>query len=316
MKKAIYILNIFILAFICFSCNSKTGSDSETNSSGNKNSISYPKLLPNSTLSFKSDFNGTVFVRDDSRYRYLIFGSPDGDIQSMVSLSDKSELFFPCAKTSMIGLALFESPEIEIKNILVIGLGGGSMSRFLMKCLPKTKIDSVDIDSAVVEVAKHYLFADENKYHKIFTQDGREFVEQSKKKYDIIFLDAFNAEDSIPHQLTSIGFLKASKNCLSKNGIMITNFINYNQKIYESIFKTYKTSFKHVIRFNLIKFNRGNVILMAFDDDAKNLSSQEIKKKIEKHSNFFDESHEYKEYADTLNSDELSYINANIIRDN
>ncbi len=317
MKKAVSILNIFILALGWYSCNSNTNSNSVINLTNNTNSINYPELLPNSALSFKSDFNGIIFVTDDSGYRYLKFGRSDDDnIQSKISISDKTELCFYYTKTSMLGLALFESPEIEIYNILMIGLGGGSMPRFLMKCLPKIKIDSVEIDPAVVAVAKHYLFVDENENHKIIIQDGRKFVESTKKKYDIIFLDAFNAEDSIPHQLMSIEFLNSSKNCLSKNGLMITNFINYNQKIYESIFKSYKASFKHVMRFNLLRFNRRNIIIMAFDDDAKNLSSQEIKKKIEKSPNIFDAKYDFRQYADVLNSDELSFINADIIRDN
>ena len=294
MKKTLLIINIFIIAITFYLCSSNTNSNSKIDPLKSTNSINYPELLPNSTVSFKSEFNGNVFVIDDSKYRYLKFGTPDNDgIQSQVSLTDKTKLLFHYTKTSMIGLALFESPENEINDVLMIGLGGGSMPRFLKKTFPKVRIDSVDIDPIVVGVAKHYFFVDENEDHKIFVQDGRKFVENSKKKYDVVFLDAFNAEDSIPHQLTSIEFLEALKKCMSKNGLLITNFINHSQKVYESIFKTFKASFKYVIRFHLLRFKSGNIIIMAFDDDSKNLTSTEIKKKIEKLNKIFDSNYDF-----------------------
>src|SRR4030067_1510957 len=230
-----------------------------------KNESKYPAIQPNSALSFSSKFNGTVTVIDDGEYRSLQFGSGSGGaIQSKIDLKNKSRLLFNYTLCSTLGFILFREPKKEVEKVLKIGVGGGSLPRFIKRYYPQIHIDNVDIDPLIVDIARKYFFVREGDGFKIYVEDGRKFIETVKTAYDMVILDAFGSDNEIPHQLTSIEFLHQVKSRLSPKGIVITNLINHDQRIYESLVATYRSSFKYVFRFNLEKFHEANVVLMSF----------------------------------------------------
>src|SRR5690625_3575841 len=73
--------------------------------------------------------------------------------QSCYQLNAPDKLVFEY--TRMMASALLANP--DPKSILIIGLGGASLPNALHKVLPETVIDSVELDPAVVRVAKRYF---------------------------------------------------------------------------------------------------------------------------------------------------------------
>jgi spermidine synthase len=51
-------------------------------------------------------------------------------------------------------------------------------------------MDVVEIDADILPVASYFYFK-ENEKLKVHSGDARQFIKRSKKKYDIIFLDAY-----------------------------------------------------------------------------------------------------------------------------
>src|SRR3989344_4262622 len=45
----------------------------------------------------------------------------------------------------------------EIRNILILGLGGGTVAKLLRKTYPKAKITGVEIDPIMIELGRKYL---------------------------------------------------------------------------------------------------------------------------------------------------------------
>ena len=105
-----------------------------------------------------------------------------------------------------IGLAVVEEP----KRILIVGLGGATIPNFLHKHYPRTTIDVVDIDPDVVVVAKKFFGFKDDPTMRAHVADGRKFVEESRDRYDIIFLDAYG-RDNIPYHLATREFLQAAR---------------------------------------------------------------------------------------------------------
>ena len=129
--------------------------------------------------------------------------------QSCISLKDPDYLVFNYTKM-MLG-ALYLQPEPD--KILIIGLGGGTLPSTLSRILPKAKIDTVEIDPAVVRVAQKYFNFRITPAATVSEEDGRVFVKRAIRKgmkYDLIMLDAFD-HDYIPEHLLTQGVSQRSK---------------------------------------------------------------------------------------------------------
>ena len=110
-------------------------------------------------LESKSPYNTIVVSQDDDGFRILRF-ERWGARQTVVKLGDPDHLELPYARAVPIAFVFVEEPA----SALVIGLGGGTIPSFLRKHFPDMKIDAVDIDPAVVEVAKsHFGFREDAK---------------------------------------------------------------------------------------------------------------------------------------------------------
>jgi spermidine synthase len=153
---------------------------------------------------------------------------------------------------------------------LIIGLGGGTLPSFYRKHYPQMKIDVVDIDPEVINVAKKYFDFREDDNMKAYAKDGRKFIEEAKEPYDIIFLDAFSA-DSIPYDLVTREFLQAVRKALGPKGVVVANLWDRTANdSYDNMVRTYQDVFDDVCTID-VKYDSHNIILMASSrkDDFK-----------------------------------------------
>jgi len=154
--------------------------------------------------------------------------------------SDPDKLIFDYTQMMMAGLYLNPNP----KKLLIIGEGGGTIPTALQEMLPDTQIDLVELDGAVDRIAKRYFNFKPGPKMKVTIADGRVFVKRAipqKPNYDMIMLDAFDA-DYIPEHLLTREFLEEVKSILAPNGVIVANtFSNSALYDYESV--TYRAVF-------------------------------------------------------------------------
>src|SRR5258707_15414130 len=152
-----------------------------------------------------SPYNTIIVTEDHKGLRTLLF-ERGGGRQSVVKPGDPDHLELPYARVALAGLALCEEP----RRILVVGLGGGSLPMFLRKHYPAAAIDVAEIDPGVVDVAKQFFGFREDELTRAQVGDGRQFIENVRQGYDIIFLAAFGARDVRKH-LTTLEFLQSTR---------------------------------------------------------------------------------------------------------
>lgn len=146
------------------------------------------------------------------------------------------------------------------RSILVIGLGGGTLPRTLLKALPGAVIDVVEIDPAVVSVAKKYFGFTPGERMRVIEMDGRVFVKRAireQRQYDLIMLDAFDHE-YIPEHLLTQEFLREVKALLAPGAVLAANTFS-SSRLYDHESVTYASVFGTF--FNLRQENR--VILIT-----------------------------------------------------
>jgi spermidine synthase len=153
----------------------------------------------------------------------------------------------------MMMSSLYINP--QPRTVLIIGLGGGSLPRALGKILPEATIDVVEIDPAVVSVAKKFFDFKPRTGMNVIEADGRVYVKRAireQRHYDLIMLDAFDHE-YIPEHLLTQEFLREVKALLEPAGVLAANTFS-SSRLYDHESVTYASVFGEF--YNLRRENR------------------------------------------------------------
>ncbi|MBI4697737.1 MAG: fused MFS/spermidine synthase [Nitrospirae bacterium] len=185
-------------------------------------------------------------TEDTSKHKRYLRNNKKGLIQGVISLDAPGKLLFEYTQTSFVSLAFLQ---MNPTDVLFAGLGIGAMPGYMNRYYPEANIDVVEIDTDIIQVAKEYFYFKENKNLMVHPGDARQFIKRSKKKYDIIFLDAYQS-DYIPFHLTTVEFLREVKNILEDNGVVVSNILSPNRnKFFDSMIMTYKKVFPYLYIF-------------------------------------------------------------------
>ncbi|MGB5081919.1 MAG: fused MFS/spermidine synthase [Burkholderiales bacterium] len=203
-----------------------------------------------------SPYHTLIVTQDRNGLRTLLF-ERFGSRQSVVKPGDPDHLELPYARVALAGLALCEEP----RRILVVGLGGGSLPMFLRKHYPAAAIDVAEIDPGVVDVARQFFGFREDERTRAHVGDGRQFIENVRQGYDIIFLDAYGARE-VPKHLTTQEFLLAVRRALRPDGVAVSNVWRpASNPHYDSMVRTHQAAFDEL--FILDVPGDANHILLA-----------------------------------------------------
>jgi Spermidine synthase len=178
--------------------------------------------------------------------------------QSCRFFDDHDKLVFPYAKMVLSSLMIQDNPS----SILILGLGGGTLVHTYKTLFPNAKITIVEIDEAVVDVAKKYFDFEETDLIRTEVVDGRVYIKREGlkgTKYDLIILDAFTGE-YIPEHLMTAEFLEEVKKLLPENGMLIANTFS-TSRLYAAESNTYRQVFGEF--FNVRMPGTGNRIIIA-----------------------------------------------------
>jgi spermidine synthase len=170
--------------------------------------------------------------------------------------------------------ALFVNPAPQ--SVLIVGLGGGTLPRALRQVLPNASIDVVEIDPAVVQVAKRYFDFAAIDGTRVIESDGRVYVKRAQRTgqhYDLIMLDAFDHE-YIPEHLLTQEFLLEVKSLLTPQGVLAANTFS-SSGLYEHESVTYEAAFGKF--FNLKLDNRVIITRLGALPDAAQLHATAAK---------------------------------------
>lgn len=170
-----------------------------------------------------------IRVRDRGSVRNLTFVEENGveQRQSSIDLEKPHEMQLAYTKAFFVSL-LFRNPQ---ERVLIVGLGGGGMVRFIKHHFPETHVEAVEIDPAVVKVAAEYFGTSEGPRTTIHTEDAFVFLRESHGPYDVIYMDAFLKPEAdsglevLTERLKTVTFLKEVRSQLKPRGIVAFNLI-------------------------------------------------------------------------------------------
>ena len=204
-----------------------------------------------------------ILVTEHLQQRCLTFSGKSGNKrQTCINTRHAKRIVFQYVKMSLAGLLLNPNP----KRMLMIGLGGGTLSGLLAALFPELHIDIVELDPAVLRVARDYFNFKETSRIRVHIQDGRVFVRRYRlqhqpeaPRYDLIILDAFTG-DYIPAHLMTQEFLQDIKALVAPQGVVLANTFS-TSGLYDHESVTYQTVFGDFFNFKMPGSN--NRVILA-----------------------------------------------------
>jgi spermidine synthase len=134
------------------------------------------------------------------------------------------------SKTGLLTGAYYDfylmGPQInDARSVLFLGVAGGTALRQLVKVYPKLEVTGIELDPAVIYVARKYFGLASEPRIKLIAGDARWYLATENKKYDIIALDLF-VTGQTPFFTTTVEFFQLTYDRLSDNGIIIMNVLS------------------------------------------------------------------------------------------
>ena len=199
-----------------------------------------------------------VYITERYGVRSLHIGS--STIQSSMRLARPNDLELAYTR-SMMGFLLFnERPE----RVLMIGLGGGSLAKFMYHRLPWTKIEVVEVNPQVVVTARQYFHVPPNDPRFAVTVgDGAERMAQAGDGADTIVVDGYDADSQVA-ELSSPVFYDACRQRLNERGVLVVNLWGSDRQFNDYV-KRIERAFP-AGTLCLPAERPGNVIVFAFRD--------------------------------------------------
>lgn len=217
-------------------------------------------MPPSSLIHQRITDDGIIEIVQEKTNRSLYFGS--NAKQSEMDITQPERLVLSYTQAMMAGLLFFPEPE----NVLLIGLGGGSLARFLLHHFPDCNIDVVEFRADVVHLAYGYFCLPEDKRLHIHIGDGRDYLLancETEKRYDLILVDAFD-HDGVAESIKSIRFFEACRDALGNDGITVVNLWNNHNDDYAETMANLESAFKDDVLDMPVK-DKGNVIAFAIN---------------------------------------------------
>jgi spermidine synthase len=168
-----------------------------------------------------------IRIRRDGDVRALTFVRDNGQevVQSRVNLTTPHTLVSAYARGMFASYFYQPHP----RRVLIVGLGGGAMVRFLTHHEPQLRIDAVEIDPVVVRLADEYFGVRSGGNVHVHTADAVTFVESTPVHYDLILMDAFlrpsdeTDATGVPTRLKTLAFLGRLRQALAPGGVVAFN---------------------------------------------------------------------------------------------
>lgn len=199
----------------------------------------------------------TVEVFDKSGALALALGSET--LQSLMDPHAPERLLLEYTR-AMMGALLWGEPQ----RVLHLGLGGGSMLRFLRHYFPQIQHTVVELYPDVIEAAHEHFFIPRTADNlQIIQGDGLEFVQTGDAEFDWILVDAFDAWQMVA-DMAREPFLHDCRQLLRSRGVLVLNFWRSDPHFAQRC-----RVVSHVFSRRCLQLPatpKGNVAMLAFKD--------------------------------------------------
>lgn len=213
----------------------------------------------------------SILVSEEAGVRYLHFSSDW--IQGAMRVRRPNALELDYTREMMAGLLLRTAP--WPREALLVGLGAGSLAKFIYHNLPKTRITVLEIDPQVEIVARlHFKLPDDPVRLHVLIGDGAEYMLGNGKQFDYILVDGFDMHANAG-VLDTLPFYQACRARLSDSGLLAVNLLGHKHGYQASAERIGQAFDGRSLVFP--SCNSGNTIAFATAGEAVSVSLDDLR---------------------------------------
>lgn len=174
--------------------------------------------MPKIIYETASELNGRIRIVDVGSTRKMVVGNT---IQSINPDSPACPKLYWGQMSDSI-----KERFTDIQNILILGLGGGTLAHLLSRAYPDVNITSVEYDEVMIQLAKEYFYVDKIPNHKIIHEDALRIVVEPEENditpssLDLVVVDVLNG-DKYPDLGKTGNFISAVKRLIRPGGHVV-----------------------------------------------------------------------------------------------
>lgn len=210
------------------------------------------------TIYYSGDNPVTIVERINSPYQKIVLTERKEKERNEISLFLNGYLQFDSKDESQTYHKTLVDPAFYLaknhKNILILGGGDGLPAQEVLRQPGVEKITDVDIDKAIVDLAKDNSLLSEFNGHafsdpkvNIVIQDAFLYVRNSHEKFDVIVVDFPEGVDIPLARSYSIQFIKDLGRILSPGGVIAFQVDTFDTLSYWSVVKTIAASGLYIL---------------------------------------------------------------------
>lgn len=215
-----------------------------------------------------------VDISEEGGVRQLHFGSEW--VQGAMRIARPWSLELAYTREMMAGLLLRPAGNWP-RNALLVGLGAGSLAKFIYRNLPDCRITVVEINPQVEFIARQYFkLPDDPLRLDVHIGCGADYMLSGDRQFDYLLVDGFDAE-ARAGALDTEPFYQACRARLSERGLFCANLLGHNRGFKGSV-ERIKAAFDGRVAV-FPSCDSGNTIAFANGGEAVDMSLNEMRER-------------------------------------
>jgi len=173
-------------------------------------------LFPRVIARYSTNYNRDIRVLEEKgKYKLLVNGS-----------RQSGEYILKLWQQALCRFGIIPSP--DVRSILVLGVGGGTVIHLLHALYPDAVITGVDMDEKMVSIGKKYFGLSKVSGLTLTVADAKEFLLMAvakKKQWDMVVVDLFIGA-AIPAFVGEERFIRDLKRIMAPKGMVLINYLH------------------------------------------------------------------------------------------
>ena len=147
----------------------------------------------------------------------------EGHVQSEMLLSDPTALTLAYCRAIMCFALFVPRP----RQIVMVGLGGGSLAKFCHRHFPDSSISVIELRADVIALRAQFAIPPDDARFRVIHADATLWLAAHPGSADVLVVDGFDAA-GLPPQLGSARFYGDCRRALRDGGVLVANIFSYD----------------------------------------------------------------------------------------
>lgn len=203
----------------------------------------------------RADRETEVEVSERDGIRSLHLGS--STVQSSMKLADPVELVLSYTRT-MMGFLLFHPAP---RHVVMVGLGGGSLAKFIYHRVPGARITAIEANPQVITIARsHFHLPMDDERLRVVLGRGESWLSEANEGSDVLMVDGYDG-NSQAEDLSTEDFYMNARRKLEPDGVLVVNLWSSDRRL-DACLQRIERCFTACLC--LPAERRGNLVAFAF----------------------------------------------------